>query len=96
MSTPDLNDRVLVVADPMLATGTSMVLCCKQLLREFSVKELHIVSIIASAEGVAHVKANLPKARLWLGAIDEEMTTKAYIVPGLGDAGDLAYGERGL
>lgn len=94
VSSPDLNNRILIVADPMLATGMSMVLCCKQLLREYEIKELHIVSVIASAEGVVHVKANLPKAKLWLGAIDEEMTTKAYIVPGLGDAGDLAYGEK--
>lgn len=92
VSTPDLNNRILIVADPMLATGMSMVLCCKELLRTYEIRELHIVSVIASTEGVAHVKANLPRARLWLGAIDEEMTTKAYIVPGLGDAGDLAYG----
>lgn len=78
----------------MLATGQSMVLCCKELLAEYKVKELHIVSVIASQEGVDHVKANLPHAKLWLGAIDEEMTTKAYIVPGLGDAGDLSYGEK--
>jgi uracil phosphoribosyltransferase len=94
VSSPNLNDRVLIVSDPMLATGMSMVLCCKELLNTYHIKELHIVSVIASVEGVAHVKANLPKAKLWLGAIDEEMTTKAYIVPGLGDAGDLAFGEK--
>ena len=94
VSSPNLNDRVLIVSDPMLATGMSMVLCCKELLNTYNIKELHIVSVIASVEGVAHVRANLPKAKLWLGAIDEEMTTKAYIVPGLGDAGDLAFGEK--
>ena len=94
VSTPNLNNRVLIVSDPMLATGMSMVLCCKELLNTYNITELHIVSVIASVEGVAHVKANLPKAKLWLGAIDEEMTTKAYIVPGLGDAGDLAFGEK--
>lgn len=94
VSTPNLNSRVLIVSDPMLATGMSMVLCCKELLNTYNITELHIVSVIASVEGVAHVKANLPKAKLWLGAIDEEMTTKAYIVPGLGDAGDLAFGEK--
>ncbi|HEY0898833.1 MAG TPA: uracil phosphoribosyltransferase [Sphingobacteriaceae bacterium] len=94
ISSPNLNDRVLIVSDPMLATGMSMVLCCKELLNTYNIKELHIVSVIASVEGVAHVRANLPKAKLWLGAIDEEMTTKAYIVPGLGDAGDLAFGEK--
>ena len=94
VSSPSLNDKIVIIADPMLATGMSMVLCCKELLRQFEIKELHIVSVIASVEGVAHVKANLPQAKLWLGAIDEEMTTKAYIVPGLGDAGDLAYGVK--
>lgn len=94
VSTPSLNNKTVIVSDPMLATGQSMVLCCKELLRQYQIKELHIVSVIASTEGLAHVKANLPKAKLWLGAVDEEMTTKAYIVPGLGDAGDLCYGVK--
>jgi uracil phosphoribosyltransferase len=94
VSTPDLNGRTVILSDPMLATGRSIVLSCKELLDQYDIRELHIVSVIASTEGVAHVKANLPKARLWLGAVDEEMTTKAYIVPGLGDAGDLAFGVK--
>lgn len=94
ISSPSLTDKIVIVADPMLATGKSMVLCCKELLAQFKIKQLHIVVAIASQEGVAHVQANLPNAKLWLGAIDEEMTTKAYIVPGLGDAGDLAYGVK--
>ncbi|MFD2284902.1 uracil phosphoribosyltransferase [Pedobacter petrophilus] len=94
ISTPDLDGRILIMADPMLATGQSMVMCCKELINRYNISELHIVAAIASAEGVAHVRANLPKAKLWLGAIDEEMTSKSYIVPGLGDAGDLAYGEK--
>ena len=94
VSSPDLNDKIVILADPMLATGRSIVLSCKELLDQYQIKELHIVSIIASVEGVAHVRANLPRAKLWLGAIDEEMTTKAYIVPGLGDAGDLCYGQK--
>lgn len=94
ISTPDLTDKVVIMADPMLATGMSMVWCCKALLARFKIRELHIVAAIASTEGVRHVRANLPFARLWLGAIDEEMTTKSYIVPGLGDAGDLAYGAK--
>lgn len=94
VSVPDLDGKTLIISDPMLATGQSMVLCCKELLANYKVKELHIVSVIASQEGIDHVKANLPKAKLWIGAIDEEMTTKAYIVPGLGDAGDLAFGEK--
>ncbi|PWS32957.1 uracil phosphoribosyltransferase [Pedobacter paludis] len=94
VSTPDLDGRVLIMADPMLATGQSMVMCCKELINRYKISELHIVAAIASTEGVMHVRANLPKAKLWLGAIDEEMTSKSYIVPGLGDAGDLAYGEK--
>jgi len=94
ISSPDLDGRVLIMADPMLATGQSMVMCCKELMNRYEISELHIVAAIASAEGVTHVRANLPKAKLWLGAIDEEMTSKSYIVPGLGDAGDLAYGEK--
>ena len=94
VSTPDLEGRVLIMADPMLATGQSMVMCCKELINRYKIAELHIVAAIASTEGITHVRANLPKAKLWLGAIDEEMTSKSYIVPGLGDAGDLAYGEK--
>jgi uracil phosphoribosyltransferase len=94
VSTPDLTDKILIMSDPMLATGLSMVLCCKELLARFRVRELHIVGVIASTEGIRHVQANLPYAKLWIGAIDEEMTSKSYIVPGLGDAGDLAYGKK--
>jgi uracil phosphoribosyltransferase len=94
ISSPDLDGKTVIIADPMLATGKSMVLCCKELMANYKIKALHIVAVIASQEGIEHVKANLPKANLWIGAIDEEMTTKAYIVPGLGDAGDLAFGEK--
>ncbi len=93
-TTPDLNGRVVIMCDTMLATGRSMALCCKELLSRFAIKELHIVSIIACTEGVSHIKSHVPKAKLWLGAVDEELTTKAYIVPGLGDAGDLCYGTK--
>lgn len=94
ISTPDLSGKTVIMADPMLATGLSMVMCCKELMGRYDIKELHIVAAIASTEGVKHVRANLPKAKLWLGAIDDEMTSKSYIVPGLGDAGDLAYGVK--
>jgi uracil phosphoribosyltransferase len=94
VSTPDLYGKTVIIVDPMLATGRSMVLSCKEILANYKIKELHIVSVIASQEGIAHVKANIPNAKLWFGAVDEEMTTKAYIVPGLGDAGDLAFGEK--
>jgi len=94
ISTPNLTDRILIMSDPMLATGLSMVLCCKELMARFKIRELHIVGLIASTEGIRHVQANLPSAKLWIGAIDEEMTSKSYIVPGLGDAGDLAFGKK--
>ncbi|WP_207533773.1 uracil phosphoribosyltransferase [Desertivirga arenae] len=94
VSSPDLNHKVVIISDPMLATGQSIVLSCKELLQQYEIRQLHIVSVIASTEGVAHVRANLPHAKLWLGAIDDEMTTKAYIVPGLGDAGDLSFGQK--
>ncbi|RZK83434.1 MAG: uracil phosphoribosyltransferase, partial [Pedobacter sp.] len=94
ISAPDLEGKTVILADPMLATGLSIVLCAKELINSYKIEKLHIVSAIASAEGIAHVRANLPKADLWLGAIDAEMTSKSYIVPGLGDAGDLAYGVK--
>lgn len=90
----NLDDRIVIIADPMLATGHSLVVACKDLLNDYNIKELHIAAVIASDEGVRHVRAFLPEATLWLGAVDNEMTSKAYIVPGLGDAGDLAYGGK--
>ena len=94
ISAPDLEGKTVILADPMLATGLSMVLCAKELINRYKIEKLHIVAAIASTEGIKHVRANLPKAHLWLGAIDEEMTSKSYIVPGLGDAGDLAFGVK--
>lgn len=94
ISSPNLENKTVILVDPMLATGLSMVLCAKELIGDYAIKDLHICAAIASIEGVNQVKANLPKAKLWLGAIDQEMTSKSYIVPGLGDAGDLAYGAK--
>jgi len=94
ISSPDLEGKTVIICDTMLATGQSIVEVCKELMAQYTIKELHVAAVIASAEGVVHVQANLPKAHLWLCAIDEEMTSKAYIVPGLGDAGDLAFGEK--
>ncbi|WP_160067681.1 uracil phosphoribosyltransferase [Sphingobacterium bovisgrunnientis] len=93
-NTPDLDDKVVIIADPMLATGKSLVLCCKELLSQYNIKELHIAAVIASEEGVQHVRAFIPEAHLWIGDVDNELTSKSYIVPGLGDAGDLAYGNK--
>ncbi|MFB2120477.1 uracil phosphoribosyltransferase [Parapedobacter sp. 2B3] len=94
VSSVNLNNRIVILADPMLATGRTMVLTCKELLDDFDIKSLIIVTAIASEEGIAHVQAFLPQAQLWVGDVDSELTSKAYIVPGLGDAGDLAYGAK--
>lgn len=94
IATPNLDGKTLIMCDTMLATGQSMVDVCKELMAMFSIRDLHIAAVIASSVGIEHVKAHLPKAHIWVGAVDEEMTSKAYIVPGLGDAGDLAYGEK--
>jgi uracil phosphoribosyltransferase len=80
----------------MLASGNSMVLAMKALLSKGKPKHIHIAAIIASAEGIQYLKENTPfrSCTLWLGAQDAEMTSQSYIVPGLGDAGDLAYGVK--
>lgn len=95
MACPDLTDKILILCDPMLATGSSMVLTYKALLQRGKPRHIHIASIIASTEGVDYVKKHLPEnVTIWCGAVDEELTAQAYIVPGLGDAGDLAYGNK--
>jgi uracil phosphoribosyltransferase len=95
LSSPSIDGKVLILCDPMLATGASMVLAYKAMLKRGTPKHIHIVALIASAEGIEHVKKNLPEnTTIWLGSIDVELTAQAYIVPGLGDAGDLAYGEK--
>jgi uracil phosphoribosyltransferase len=95
LSSPKLDNKVVILSDPMLASGSSMILAYKALLQKGRPKHIHVVSVIASAEGVENVKRNFPEnSTLWVGAIDEEMTAQSYIVPGLGDAGDLAFGSK--
>lgn len=95
LAAPSIEGKILVIADPMLATGSSMVLVYKSLLEKGTPKQVHIVSAIASQEAVDFVKSKLPKqTEFWIGAIDEELTAQSYIVPGLGDAGDLAFGNK--
>ncbi|HUW05393.1 MAG TPA: uracil phosphoribosyltransferase [Williamwhitmania sp.] len=96
LSCPTIGGKQLIIADPMLATGASMVLAYRALIERGTPIHTHIVSIIASKEGVEYVKRNIPaqSCSLWLGAVDDELTIKSYIVPGLGDAGDLAYGSK--
>lgn len=88
--------KILIIADTMLATGASLLLAYQKLVENGEPEHTHIVCSIASAEGVDYLSKNLPhkKVTLWVGAIDEELTNKSYIIPGLGDAGDLAYGDK--
>ena len=94
-SGPSLDDKVLIIIDPMLATGASIEKVYKALLRKGTPKKIHIACAIASQDGIKHVRAKLPEStEIWAAAIDAELTAQAYIVPGLGDAGDLAFGRK--
>jgi uracil phosphoribosyltransferase len=95
MAVPDLDDKIWLISDPMLATGSSMVAVYKALKRHGTPKQIHILSAIATPEALAFVQRNLPaNTHIWVAAIDEQLTAKSYIVPGLGDAGDLAFGIK--
>jgi uracil phosphoribosyltransferase len=96
VSSPEIENRVLILTDPMLATGQSMVASYKSLLIHGKPAHTHFVSIVASVQGVEYLKRMLPKTgtTIWVAAIDDELTALGYIVPGLGDAGDLAYGQK--
>lgn len=94
MSCPDLENRILIISDPMLATGASLVKTIHFLKEEGPPKEIHFVCAIACTVGIEYVKREEPNVTIWCGDIDEELTAKSYIVPGLGDAGDLAYGSK--
>jgi uracil phosphoribosyltransferase len=94
LASPDLNNRILILADPMLATGQSMHLTYEAILKNGKPKEVHLVSIIASQEGIDYVRKHIPNAKIWVLTIDEKLNEKKYIVPGLGDAGDLSYGMK--
>ena len=96
ISGPCIEGKTLILIDPMLATGASMVLAYKAMLERGTPAHTHIASVIASREGLEYTRRNLDSERvtLWMGAVDDELTVKSYIVPGLGDAGDLAYGKK--
>lgn len=91
---PVLRDRPLILADPMLATGASMIQTIDSLLAFGQPSHIHIVAIIASQAGIDTVQQHVPDAHIWVGAIDNELDANKYIVPGLGDAGDLCFGEK--
>ena len=94
ISCPDLEGRVLIISDPMLATGSSMVKTIHFLKDEGRPAHIHIVAAIACTVGIEYVKREEPGVTIWCGDIDDELTAKGYIVPGLGDAGDLAFGNK--
>jgi uracil phosphoribosyltransferase len=94
LSCPEIEGRVIIVSDPMLATGASLVKTIQYLKAEGHPSGIHIVTAIACTVGIEFVRREIPEATVWCGAIDDELTAKGYIVPGLGDAGDLAFGVK--
>jgi uracil phosphoribosyltransferase len=95
IAAPNLNGKVWIISDPMLATGNSMVTVYKALLKSGKPSKIYIASAIATPDAIELVKRNFPdNTEVWLGAIDKELTAQSYIVPGLGDAGDLAFGVK--
>jgi len=94
ISCPDLENRTVIISDPMLATGASLVKTIQYLKDEGNIKDIHIICALACSVGIEYVLRALPKAIIWCGDIDDELTAKGYIVPGLGDAGDLAFGSK--
>jgi len=94
MSSPSLDGRIVVLSDPMLATGASLVKTIEFLKQQGNILEIHVVAVIACTEGIEYVRRKEPEVKIWCVDIDDELTAKGYIVPGLGDAGDLAFGEK--
>lgn len=94
-ASPPLQDKTLILADPMLATGQSLVSTYQALLSHGTPKELHLFVVIGSTEGIAHIEKHLPKdTHLWIATVDDTLNDHGYIIPGLGDAGDLAFGGK--
>lgn len=96
LATPSIDGKTLIIADPMLATGASMELGYKAFLTKGTPKRIHVACVIASPEGIKHIKKTFPeeKTTIWCAAIDPGLNEHQYIVPGFGDAGDLCYGEK--
>ena len=94
-ASPSIDNKIVILADPMLATGQSLVSVFEAIQKYGSPKELHLVCVIGSTEGIEFIEKHFPKnTHLWIAAIDDELNDKGYIVPGLGDAGDLAFGAK--
>ncbi len=96
LSAPATDNKTIILSDPMLATGSSMVLAYNALLGKGTPTYTHIVVLVASTDGIEYLKKHIDmtKVSVWVAAIDKELTAKSYIVPGIGDAGDLAYGDK--
>jgi uracil phosphoribosyltransferase len=94
LNCPDINGATVILSDPMLATGSSMVKALEAILATGTPANIHIVAVIASSYGLEYTQRLYPDAHFWIGAEDEELTAKSFIVPGLGDAGDLAFGGK--
>lgn len=95
-SSPDIEDRILILCDPLLATGESIVKTLNGLMEDMMPKEIHIAVAVASQDGLDYVERTMSRLPItvWVGSVDEELTARAYVVPGIGDVGDLAYGEK--
>jgi uracil phosphoribosyltransferase len=92
---PNIEGKVLIISDPMLATGNSMYLVYKALLKYGTPRQIHIVTAISTQEAIDFIQSKFPShTKIWTGGVDEELTAQSYIVPGLGDAGDLAFGDK--
>ncbi len=95
LASPSIDGKTVILSDPMLASGSSLIATYNSLTNNGTPKKLHVAVLIASTKGLANIKENLPgNTTIWVGAVDETLNSKSYIVPGLGDAGDLAYGEK--
>ena len=95
LATPSLQDKILIISDPMLATGESLANVYEVLLSQGKPQKVHIVAAIGSKPGIEYIKTKLPEnSELWIASVDNELNENQYIVPGLGDAGDLAFGKK--
>ena len=96
MASPDITNKIVILCDPMLASGLSMKLALESLLTKGNPKHIHLVSVISSSEGINFINKNInfQNCTLWIGSEDKEMTKELYIVPGIGDAGDLSFGKK--
>ncbi|MEM9987010.1 MAG: uracil phosphoribosyltransferase, partial [Bacteroidota bacterium] len=93
-ATPELGGRTLILVDPMIATGRSLVLSYREITEDQEPDQVFVAGVIASEEGVEYVLRHIPQAKIYVGGLDRELTAKSYIVPGLGDAGDLSFGPK--